>query len=183
MKPLMVLALLVSIVPEFALGWITPEPIDYETQFSKADFVSIIQIEAISLSDGLERLDSYPKAKFKRIKVSFQIEAILKGKAPDLQICDLLRGATTEELRADHSHDDFRKIALASIANEELHHYVADPAVGKFYLCFLTESEGGILVPTTGLAKSSYSLIEMNPPAKANPNRGEHDGGLKGLQP
>jgi len=179
MKALFIIALYLAIVPELAMGWIIPEPIDYEKQFRKANIVSIIQIEAISISDGLERLESYPKGRFKRIKVSFQIEAILKGEAPELQKCELVREATTDELRADHSYSDYRKLALASIANEAVHHYVADPTVGKFYMCFLTESEGGVLLPATGLAKSSYSFIEMNPPARANPEQGEQAESLK----
>lgn len=175
--------LLLAIVPQLALGWINPEPIDYQKQFSESDFVAILRIEEISLSDGLELLDSYPKGRFKRIKVSFQIEAILKGRTPNLQKCELVREATIDELRAEHSHDDFRKLALVSIADEEVHHYVAKPSVGKFYMCFLKRAEGGVLLPTTGLAKSSYSFIEVNPPTRANTNRGEQGVGLKGLQP
>ncbi len=183
MKALIRTTLLLMIEPQFALGWIMPEPIDYEKQFRESDFVVILQIEEIRISDGFELLDSYPSGRFKRLTISFQTEATLKGAAPDLQKCELVREATIEELRKEHSPDDFRKLALASIANEEVHRYVAEPEVGKFYMCFLKRSEEGFLLPTTGLAKSSYSFIEMNPPAKANPHRGEHDGGLKGLQP
>lgn len=172
MKAQIAIAWILACAPEFTMGWVKPDPINYEKQFRDADLVAIVRIEAVKLSEGFENLDSYPKVQFKRIRASFQIETILKGVVPETKECELVREATLEELKAEYSYGDYRKLALVSMANELVWHYVSDPQVGKFYMCFLTKSDKGILLPTTGLAKSSYSFIEVKPPARAQPKKG-----------
>lgn len=181
MKSVIFASALLTIVPQFADAWIRPDPIDYKRQFREADLVAIVRVEDIGILDGFEQLDSYPKAQFKRIKVSFQVETILKGEAPTPQECELMREATVKELSTHFPHNEYRRLALASAANEEIHHYISDLEAGKFYLCFLTKSTDGQWFPTTGFEKSSYSFIEVNPPARAMTAR-EGDGGAGLIQ-
>ena len=174
MKTLISILTVLTFIQEVSLAWIDIDPIEYEKQFRNADLVAIIRVQAITPSKGLEKLDAYPKGQFKRIKVSLQIEAILKGKKQIDEECELLRAASFKDLEAHYKN--YRQLALEVLSNEAINHYVANLGVGRSYLCFLTRSDDGLLIPTTGMAKSSYSFIEMQPPARAKIEKGEQDG-------
>ena len=175
MKTLILILTVFAFIQEVSLAWIDIDPIEYEKQFRNADLVAIIRFEAITSSKGFEKLDSYPEGRFKRIKASLKIEAILKGRKQVAVECELLRAASFEDLETHYKN--YRQLALESLSDEAMNHYVASPRVGMFYLCFLTRSDDGLLlIPTTGMAKSSYSFIEVKPPARAKIEKGEQGG-------